>query len=60
MGHWTTLARDLTGKRPADDQLEIAVQAVTELSKECSDLKSLVLYLERRINELERRQNFAS
>ena len=56
MSHWVPLARQLIGKRPASDDMEIAVQAIAELAKECSDLKALVLHLEKKINEIARKQ----
>ena len=54
MDHWTSLARELIGKRPANDDMEIAVQAITELAKQCSDLRSWAKHLEQEINELKR------
>ena len=56
MSHWVSLARQLIGKRPASDEMEIAVQAIAELGKEVSDLKSLVNHLEKKINEISRKQ----
>jgi hypothetical protein len=55
MDHWTALASQLIGKRPATDDMEIAVQAIAELSKQCSDLKSWVKHLEQEVNELRRK-----
>jgi hypothetical protein len=57
MGHWTSLANQLIGKRAANDEMEIAMQAITELAKQCSDLQSLTRHLEQQVNELMRRQN---
>jgi hypothetical protein len=57
MGHWTTLANQLIGKRAASEEMEIAMQAIAELAKECSDLQSLTKHLEQQVNELKRRQN---
>jgi hypothetical protein len=57
MGHWTTQASQLTGKRPANDEMEIAMQAIAELAKQCSELQSLTKHLEQQVNELRRRQN---
>lgn len=57
MGQWTTLANQLIGKRTATDEMEIAMQAITELAKQCSDLQSLTKHLEQQVNELRRRQN---
>jgi phage shock protein A len=59
MDHWISLARQLVGKRPANDDMEIAVQAIVELAKQCSDLKSWIGHLEQKIKELERKQSFA-
>ena len=56
MDHWTSLAHQLLGKRAATDDMEIAVQAIAELSKQCSDLRSWVKHLEQKITELERRR----
>lgn len=56
MDHWTSLARELIGKRPANDDMEIAVQAIAELAKQCSDLRSWAKHLEQEINELKRNQ----
>jgi hypothetical protein len=56
MDHWTSLAHQLIGKRAADDEMEITVQAIAELSKQCSELKSWAKHLEQRIAELERRR----
>jgi hypothetical protein len=54
MNQWTTQARQLLGKRPANDDIEIAVQAIAELAKQCSDLTSWAKHLEQEINELKR------
>jgi len=56
MDHWTSQAHQLIGKRAATDDMEIAVQAIAELAKQCSDLKSWVKHLEQKVNELERRR----
>jgi len=56
MDHWTSLASQLVGKRPAHDDMEIAVQAIAELAKQCSDLRSWAKHLEQEINELKRKQ----
>ena len=57
MDHWTSQARQLLGKRPATDDMEIAVQAIAELAKECSDLRSWAKHLEQEVIELKRRQS---
>lgn len=56
MDQWTSQARQLLGKRPANDDMEIAVQAIAEIAKQCSDLKSWAKHLEQEINELKRKQ----
>ncbi len=56
MGQWTSLANQLTGKRAATDEMEIAMQAISELAKQCADLQSLTKHLETQVNELKRRQ----
>jgi hypothetical protein len=53
---WTTQASQLIGKRPATDELEIALQAIAELTKQCAELKSWAKHLEQDIIELKRRQ----
>ena len=55
MDHWISQAHQLIGKRPATDDLEIAVQAIAELAKQCSDLKSWAKHLEHEVNELKRK-----
>jgi hypothetical protein len=57
MGQWTSLASQLIGKRAATDEMEIAMQAIAELAKQCADLQSLTKHLEQQVNELRRRQN---
>jgi len=59
MDSWISQANRLTGKRPATDDMEIAVQAVVELGKQLSDLKSWVRHLEQEINELKQRRRSA-
>jgi hypothetical protein len=56
MDHWISQAHQLIGKRPATDDMEIAVQAIAELAKQCSDLKSWAKHLEQQVNELKRKQ----
>jgi hypothetical protein len=56
MDQWTSRARQLIGKRPATDDMEIAVQAIAELAKQCTDLRSWAKHLEQEINELKRMQ----
>jgi hypothetical protein len=56
MDHWITQAHQLIGKRPATDDMEIAVQAIAELAKQCSELKSWAKHLEQEVNELKRKQ----
>ena len=57
MDHWTSQASQLLGKRPANDDMEIMVQAIAELTKQCSDLKSWAKHLEQDVNELKRKQS---
>jgi len=54
MNQWTTQASQLLGKRPANDDREIAIQAIVELAKRCSDLTSWAKHLEQEINDLKR------
>jgi hypothetical protein len=56
MDQWTLQAGSLLGKRPPTDDMEIALQAIAELTKQCSDLKSWAKHLEQDVNELKRRQ----
>jgi hypothetical protein len=56
MDHWISEAHKLIGKRSATDDMEIAVQAIAELAKQCSDLKSWAKHLEQEVNELKRKQ----
>jgi hypothetical protein len=56
MDQWTSQARQLLGKRPATDDMEIAVQAIAELAKQCTELKSWAKHLEQEVNELKRKQ----
>jgi hypothetical protein len=56
MDTWTTQASQLIGRRPATDELEIAFQAIAELTKQCAELKSWTKHLEQDIIELKRRQ----
>jgi hypothetical protein len=56
MDHWISQAQQLIGKRAATDDMEIAVQAIAELAKQCSDLKSWTRHLEHEVNELKRKQ----
>jgi hypothetical protein len=55
MDHWIAQAQKLVGKRSATDDMEIAVQAIAELAKQCSDLKSWAKHLEHEVNELKRK-----
>jgi hypothetical protein len=55
MDQWTSQAGTLLGKRPATDDMEIALQAIAELTKQCSDLKSWAKHLEQDVNELKRK-----
>jgi hypothetical protein len=57
MSHWTSLAQQLTGKRAATDEMEIAMQAIGELAKQCADLQSWAKHLEHQVNELKRKQS---
>jgi hypothetical protein len=56
MNQWISQAHLLLGKRPANDDMEIAVQAIAELAKQCSDLKSWARHLEQEVHELKRKQ----
>jgi hypothetical protein len=56
MDQWTSQAGNLLGKRPATDDMEIALQAIAELTKQCAELKSWAKHLEQDVNELKRRQ----
>lgn len=55
MEPWTSQVGMRLGKRPATDDMEIALQAIAELTKQCSDLKSWAKHLEQEVNELKRK-----
>jgi hypothetical protein len=55
MSHWASLAQQLIGKRAANDEMEIAMQAIGELAKQCADLQSWVKHLEQQVTELKRK-----
>ena len=56
MDQLTLQAGNLPAKRPAANDMEGALQAIAELTKTCSDLKSWVKHLEQDVNELKRKQ----
>ena len=56
MDHWTSLAHQLIGKHSSTDDMEIAVQAISELARQCADMKSWLKHLEQKVTELERRR----